>query len=55
VNLVYVERYDDLDILHDGKAVKKYLTLWREQSEAGLDAANARSFLAIVAGMSRTS
>lgn len=54
-SLVYAERYDDVDVLHDGNAVRKYQTLWREQKRAALDANSARTFLAILAGTSRAS
>jgi transcriptional regulator with XRE-family HTH domain len=50
VRVVYVEQYDDQDILHDGKNVAKYLTLWQEQARAALDPSQAHNFLSFLAG-----
>ena len=55
VDLAYVEGYDVVDVLHSSKAVRKFRTLWREQSHAALSHASSRVYLAILAGASRAS
>lgn len=54
VSVVYVERHDGLDVLHDSKSVSKYRALWDAQDKAALDPDASRSFLAVLSGTSRT-
>jgi transcriptional regulator with XRE-family HTH domain len=50
VQVVYVESYDDVEVLPDAKKVSRYLTLWDAQAKAGLHPNEAPSVLSFLAG-----
>ncbi|KAA2252371.1 helix-turn-helix domain-containing protein [Solihabitans fulvus] len=47
--LVYVEQYDGGNVLHDGKSVHRFLSLWDHQKAVGLGPDQTRAFFARVA------
>lgn len=55
VHLVYIDRYDDLEVLHDGRSVAKYQALWGAQRNAGLSPEKSRWFVQLLAGTSGSS
>jgi transcriptional regulator with XRE-family HTH domain len=50
VHLVYIDRYDDLGVLHDDRGVAKYQTLWGAQRLAGLSPEKSLWFLQLLTG-----
>ncbi|GAA1276369.1 helix-turn-helix transcriptional regulator [Saccharothrix xinjiangensis] len=54
IHLLYVESYDDREVVSDPRQVARVLDLWEEQRAAGLRAHEAQPFLRFLSGASRS-